>query len=405
MNDSLGGLPVVNTHVHFPPNFSAFHTVTDAIEVAAAEGVAAIGISNFYDQQVYARFAEQAAAAGIVALFGLEFITLDPELEAAGVLVNDPANPGRVYFCGKGISPFREKPAAAAATAAAIRADNDARAAAMIAQLAAHFAAHGLATGLTAVAVAAEVAARADVPVAWVSLQERHIARAFADALATLPPDERASVLAAAYGSPSGVELDDPVALQGELRSRLLKVGTPGYVPEVPLSFADAYGYVLAMGGIPTYPILADGAKQLSPFEYPAEELAQRLLERGVYAAELIPLRNASALVDEYVRALTAAGIIVMGGTEHNTADRIPYLPAAVDGPVSEAARAAFWEATCVVAAHQHLVAAGEPGYVDATGTLVGDDPAARKAELVRLGAQLIDPANHRHPGHLGSHN
>lgn len=104
MSDSVAGtLPVVNTHVHFPPNFSAFGTVDDAIRVAVAEGVAAIGISNFYDQQVYTRFAEQAGAAGIVALFGLEFITLDPDLEAAGTLVNDPANPGRVYFCGKGI--------------------------------------------------------------------------------------------------------------------------------------------------------------------------------------------------------------------------------------------------------------------------------------------------------------
>ena len=390
MNDSPGDLPVVNTHVHFPPNFSAFHTVADAIEVASAEGVAAIGISNFYDQQVYARFVEQAEAAGIVALFGLEFITLDPGLEATGTLVNDPANPGRVYFCGKGISPFRDKPAEAAAIAAAIRADNDGRATAMIAQLAAHFAAHGLDTGLTAASVAADVAARTDVPVEWVSLQERHIARAFQEALAGMPLDERASVLAAAYGSPSGVDLDDPVALQGELRSRLLKVGTPGYVPEVPLSFADAYAYVLAMGGIPTFPILADGAKELSPFEYPAEQLAQRLRERGVYAAELIPLRNRSVLVDEYVQALTAAGVIVMGGTEHNTADRIPYLPAAVDGPVSDAARAAFWEATCVVAAHQHLVAAGEPGYVDAEGNLTGADPAVRKAELVALGARLI---------------
>ncbi len=392
MNDAVaaGNLPVVNTHVHFPPNFSAFHTVTDAIDAAVAEGVAAIGISNFYDQQVYARFAEQADAAGIVALFGLEFITLDPELEATGTLVNDPANPGRVYFCGKGISPFREKPPAAAATARAIRDDNDARAEAMVAQLAAHFAANGLETGLTAASVAADVAARTEVPLEWVSLQERHIARAFQEVLARLPQDQRTAVLAAAYGSPSGVDTDDAVALQGELRSRLLKVGTPGYVPEVPLSFADAYAYVLAMGGIPTFPILADGAKSLSPFEYPAEQLAARLLERGVYAAELIPLRNKSALVDEYVQALTGAGIIVMAGTEHNTADRIPYLPAAVDGPLSEAARTAFWEATCVVAAHQHLTAAGRPGYVDADGALAGDDPIAHKAELVALGAQLI---------------
>ncbi len=392
MSDSpaVDGFPVVNTHVHFPPNFSAFTTVDDAIEQAVAQGVRAIGISNFYDQQVYARFAERAAAAGIVALFGLEFITLDPALADAGVLVNDPANPGRVYFCGKGISPFRARSSRAAATAAAIRADNDRRAAAMVSQLAAHFAANGLDTGLTADSVAADVAARTDVPVEWVSLQERHIARAFQEALAHLPADRRAAVLAGAYGSPSGVDIDNPVALQGELRSRLLKVGTAGFVPEVPLSFADAYAYVLDSGGIPTFPILADGAKQLSPFEYPPAQLAQELLARKVYAAELIPIRNATAIVEEYVAALTGAGIIVIGGTEHNTADRIPYDPACVDGPLPDAARAAFWEATCVVAAHQHLVAAGRPGYVDAAGNLTGDDPAARKAELVALGADLI---------------
>ena len=392
MSDSpaVDGLPVVNTHVHFPPNFSAFTTVDDAIEQAVAQGVRAIGISNFYDQQVYARFAERAAEAGIVALFGLEFITLDPALADAGVLVNDPANPGRVYFCGKGISPFRPKSPAAAATAAAIRSDNDRRASAMVSQLAAHFAASGLDTGLTAESIAADVAARTDVPVEWVSLQERHIARAFQEALAGLAAHQRAAVLTAAYGSPSGVDIDNPVALQGELRSRLLKVGTAGFVPEVPLSFADAYAYVLDSGGIPTFPILADGAKQLSPFEYPPAQLAQELLARKVYAAELIPIRNATAIVEEYVAALTGAGIIVMGGTEHNTADRIPYHPTCVDGPLPDAARAAFWEATCVVAAHQHLVAAGRPGYVDAAGNLTGDDPAARKAELVALGADLI---------------
>lgn len=83
----------------------------------------------------------------------------------------------------------------------------------MIAQLAAHFAAHGLETGLTAASVAAEVAARTDVPVEWVSLQERHIARAFqgvaghaAAGRAGVGPD-RGLRLAVRR-----VELDDPVA-------------------------------------------------------------------------------------------------------------------------------------------------------------------------------------------------
>jgi len=209
-------------------------------------------------------------------------------------------------------------------------------------------------------------------------------------ALAELDPDQRAAVLERAYGGPSRADLDDAGALQGELRSRLIKVGTPGYVPEVPLSFADAYRYVLEMDGIPTYPTLADGVSPVCPFEDPAERLAALLLDRGIYAAELIPIRNTVACVDAYVKAFTAAGMVVMAGTEHNTPDRIPIEVACVDGPVSDFARQAFWEATCVVAAHQYEVGQGHPGYVDAIGALTGANPAARRAELVAVGAQLI---------------
>lgn len=379
-------VPVVNTHVHFPPNFSAFATVADAVGTAASEGVAALGISNFYDQRVYGLFAEQAEAAGIVPLYGLEFITLDDDLAAAGVRVNDPANPGRMYLCGKGISPFKRKSEVASRIAAEIRDGNDERADAMVARLAEWFASCGLDTGLTARVVAQDVAAAAQVPVSWVSLQERHIAQAFQRALAGLPVDERSAVLERAYGGPSTVDVADVAALQGELRFRLIKVGTPGYVAEVALSFADAYRYVLEMDGIPTYPTLADGVNPLCPFEDPAERLAAQLVERGIHAAELIPIRNTRACVDAYVKAFTDAGIVVMAGTEHNTLDRIPIEVACVDGPVSDVARQAFWEATCVVAAHQHEVAQGRPGYVDSSGART----PVPTSLLVEIGSALI---------------
>lgn len=384
-------IPVVNTHVHVPPNFSAFADVADVVDTAAAEGTKALGISNFFDQQVYAAFAEAAEAAGIVPLFGLEFITLIEDLAAAGIRVNDPANPGRMYLCGKGIAPFKAKSPEAARIAAEIREGNDARAAEMVAKIAQRFADNGLDTGLTAEVVTDRIATRASVPPAWVSLQERHVAQAFQEALTTLPEGERRRVLERAYGTLSTVDLDDAVALQGEIRSRLIKAGTPGFVAEVPLSFDEAYRYVLEMDGIPTYPTLADGVDPVCPYEDPASELAAQLIDRGIYAAELIPIRNTAACVDAYVRAFTAAGIIVMAGTEHNTLDRLPIQVACVDGPVSQESLQAFWEATCVVAAHQHEVAAGRPGYVDARGAVIGDDPGARRAELVALGAQLIE--------------
>lgn len=383
--------PIVNTHVHVPPNFSAFTTPGDVVATAKAEGVRALGISNFYDQQVYERFAGLCAEAGIVALFGLEFITLIDDLEARGIRINDPANPGRMYLCGKGISPFKEKSAEAAATSAAIRQGNDRRASAMVSQLAGHLRSVGVANDLSAALVAGQVAARGDVPVAWVSLQERHVARAVQEVAAA--SSDPSATLAAAFGGPAKSDPHDAVGVQGEVRSRLIKVGTPGFVAEVPLSFQEAYDHVLAMDGIPCYPTLADGVDPVCPFESDPDALAAELLSRGIHAAELIPIRNTGAEVDRYVKAFTDAGLIVMAGTEHNTLDRIPFDPACVDGPVSDVVRQAFWEATCIVAAHQARVADGQPGFVDAAGTLIATSRGAddHRAALVAEGAAIIN--------------
>src|SRR5262245_30685736 len=38
-----------NCHIHLPPNFSAFETVTQALELSAAQGISVLGASNYYD--------------------------------------------------------------------------------------------------------------------------------------------------------------------------------------------------------------------------------------------------------------------------------------------------------------------------------------------------------------------
>ncbi len=44
--------------------------------------------------------------SGYFALFGLEIIALIDDLLAAGIKINDPGNPGKMYICGKGITKF-----------------------------------------------------------------------------------------------------------------------------------------------------------------------------------------------------------------------------------------------------------------------------------------------------------
>ena len=385
---------VVNTHLHVPPNFCAFDSPEDAVATAAREGIAVLGTSNFHDTRVYARIAAAAEVHGILPLHGLEIIASDEGLRREGILVNDPANPGRFYLCGKGVDPFASATPEDAALRDRARVADEVRAREMTALLCALLADAGLVTTLTDETIAVDVAERAGVPRAWVVLQERHVSMAYQEALFRAGDVRwRRTVLARAFDGPPASDPDDPVAVQSEIRSRLMKAGRPAFVEETPISFGEAYRIVLGYGGIPCYPTLADGASPVCAWEAPATVLAERVLQRGAFVAELIPIRNDTTVVDEYVAAYRDAGILVMAGTEHNTRVRIPMTPRCRGGGApSPVSHAAFVEATRVVAAHQHLRAAGRVGYVDGDGALAPGFPdgETRIRWFAELGAELI---------------
>jgi len=386
------GLPPVNTHIHLPPNFSAFDSPEQAVRAAAAEGVRILGGSNYYDFRPYRRFAAAAAAAGVMPLFGLEINTFASDL--VGMRINDPANPGRFNLCGKGLTRFDPPVDSAARRLAAIRGANDERMRSMTALLSEWFAGAGLDGAPTHDQIAATVAERCGVPADWVSLQERHLAEAFQELLfRAVPSDERSAAVGRMLPGFVPVDACDEVAVQETIRSSLMKFGRPAFVPEVPLSFDDGYQLILELGGIPTYPIFADAASPISEFEDPPEALARRLLDRSIYCAELFPVRNKPEVVDRYVEVLRGAGIVVMAGTDHNTKRMIPLALTVLGGaPLSQQAQAAFWEATCIVAAHQELSAAGRPGYIDDAGRLAAgfDECEERIESFARIGAELF---------------
>jgi len=383
----------VNAHIHLPPNFSAFDSVAQAVALAAAQGVRVLGASNYYDYGVYQEFSDRALDAGIYPLFGLEVIALLEDLQQAGVKINDPGNPGKLYLCGKGITRFAPLSPEAAVLLNEIRSKDAERMAEMTGRLAEVFAAAGWDLSLDEAAVKARIVRRHGSPPETVYLQERHLAQAFQEALFESAPDaERGPVLERLFGAPSK-RPDDPVTVQNEIRSHLMKAGRPAYVRETFVGLDHAYGLILALGGIPCYPVLADGADPICAFEAPAEALAEAVRSRGIHCAELIPLRNRPEVLSRYARALRDAGLVVTAGTEHNTLDLSPLEPACLGGaPVPEELRAIFWEGACVVAAHQHRVARGEAGFVDAAGRLNPDyaTDEERIRAFAEIGAEVI---------------
>lgn len=330
----------VNAHLHTPYSFSAFSSIGEALDKAAEEGVKVVGINDFYSTDGYGEWKEGCARRGLFPLFGIEFIALNAEDQAAGLRVNDPNNPGRTYISGKGLAcppilsgePLRQLEA--------VRAESNAQVERMCAKLNEWLKAEGYGIVLDFKEIREKLTMG--------SIRERHLAKALR--LALCP------------------EVENPAQVENDLRSKLLKAGGPAFVPEDPKAFLPmetVQRIIEAAGGIPTYPFLADDAKgHFTDFEGDLQKAADTLRKRGFRSVEFITTRNTTAVLEQYAGYLEDEGFIVTFGSEHNTPAMEPIRLRTRDAAeLSPKLKAINWRGACAVAAHQagkDSVAAGE---------------------------------------------
>ena len=313
----------VNAHLHTPYSFSAFSSVDEALDKAAAEGVKVVGINDFYSMDGYAAWKEGCAARGLFPLLGIEFISLNAEDQAAGLRVNDPNNPGRTYISGKGLAFPVRLAGEEARLLASVRACSNEQCREMCAKLNEWLKAEGH-----------EIKERLTCGL----VRERHLAKALRLALCPDTPD--------------------PAKVENELRSKLLKAGGAAFVPESPEAFLpmDTVRHIIeAAGGIPTYPFLGDDAKgHFTDFEADLQQAADTLVRRGFHSVEFITTRNTTAVLEQYAGYLEDEGFIVTFGSEHNTPAMEPVRLRTRDaGELSDKLKAINYRGACAVAAHQ----------------------------------------------------
>ncbi len=350
-----------NVHVHTNHSFGVFRSPSEAVWHAAQAGIEVFGINDFFTTAGCGEFARACAAAGIAAVFGVECVAIDPRLAAEGLLVNDPANPGKIYLTGKGIA--RPDDALAAAELARLRGFQERRNRELTASADARFRAILGEPGPTWDDVSGQTPAG--------NTTERHVARAIVRALAA--PVGRpvgSAAWASAYervvgkAPPSQVDAE----LQNHVRSHLLKAGKPCYVAEDPAAFPTVAGLrslYLSLGSIPTYPVLGD---PITDGERDIASWCDRLDGWGFRALELIPARNTEPRMTAVVAEATRRGWPVFDGTEHNT----PAMePMTTRWGLDERFRPRLREGALVLLGHQRRVAVGSSGYVDACGDLV----------------------------------
>ncbi len=390
----VGNPGLVNTHVHLPPNYSAFTSVAQAVTLAAQSHLQVLGADNYYDYHVYRSFARRTQNKGIFPLFNTEIIALDKTMQLEGMRVNDPANPGRYYIGGKGITCFDAPSAGAQKILHLIRENDQRRIAAMMEKIAAVFARHGVQANLDEATLRHNLAREYECEPDTIVLQERHVARAFQEILFHFfTGNKRQTVLQDILAADAAIDSEDAASCQQALRTHLMKRGKPGYVEEMFVSLAQARELIGQLGGIPCYPILADGAETLCEFEATPDILIDNLHRHHYAMAEFITPRNNIEVLRDYVTAVREAGMAVLAGTEHNTMILSDMLPQCRHGAeMPEDLRALFWEGACVAAAHQYLTARGEMGYVDEAGqpNPAFANPEDRIAYFFRLGANVI---------------
>lgn len=352
-----------NLHVHTPHSFSFFNSIEELVETAAAEKVSVLGINDFDTWEGFAEFGAECEKRGIFPSFGVEVMALSVKDKKTGMLANDPKNPGRVYLCGKGMARRPPRDAFSISLRERIGQESAARMKEAVGLTNRFLDEKGAPFRISYVDIEKTTAS------GWV--RERHIAKALAEKiLESGDPGAMAELLEL---SPASLESAD---LQEAARSSLLKAGGPAYVPEEEGAFPsidEAKKLFLALGGIPAYPVLADGAGKFTDWEDDPAGLCRRLGELGFAAAEFIPHRNTLSGLMKYADALEKAGFIITAGSEHNSPAKLPLKPAAKDAvELPPELLEIFFRGACCVAAHQERVGKGDEGFIDPSGIRTG---------------------------------
>lgn len=376
----------VNAHIHTPYSFSAFDSIKEIFAMAKSEHISVIGINDFFVTEGYEDFCTEALQNRVFPLFNIEFMGLLKEEQRLNIRINDPNNPGRCYFSGKGLDyPFHLQPSYLKILETVIE-ESQQQAKTMILKTNDWFARINLPLRLDYEDVRIKCARNL--------VRERHIAKAIRIAVYEYANDaeERISLLQKIFGEKKPVSaITDISGIENEIRSNLLKAGGMAFVAEDESSFMtldDIIMLILDAGGIPCYPVLLDDRNgNFTEFEKDPDGLYSELSKRNIGCIEFIPGRNHADHLREYVRYFNDKGFVILLGTEHNAPGMIP-LTCSTRGkaPLDDFLREISYEGACLVAAHQYLRANQKTGFIDKQGLPIFDE----KEKLANLGNAVI---------------
>ena len=376
----------VNGHFHTPYSFSAFENIPQVFEMANQEDVKILGINDFITMDGYQEFYENAVKNRKFPLFNIEFMGLLKEEQENAIRVNDPNNPGRTYFSGKGLNFPVTLDAEYQQKLDSVFQESLHQTKTMVEKLNTHLEALNLDFRIPFDHIKERYAKEL--------VRERHIAKALRVAVFEnySSEEERSSILEKIYqDKPVKANMNDTAALDNEIRGNLLKAGGVAFVPEDPKAFLEipeVIEIIINAGGIPCYPVLLDDKNgNFTEFEGNWEFLYERLLSLNVHSIELIPGRNKFEVLKDFVRFFKERNFVITFGTEHNTPKMQPLTVETGNKPLDEELKQVSYDGACVIAAHEYLHAQKDRGYVDEKG----NPDKNNLDEYIKLGKAVVE--------------
>ena len=309
-----------NMHCHSFFSYNGYgYSPSYIVYLAKKMGFYAVGLVDFDVLDGVDEFLEALNLLGVRGTCGMETRAFIPEL--ADKEINSPGEPGVAYHLGCGFKSGKV-PAEQQAFADMLRKNANNRTRKVV----------ELVNGYLAPAVIDfDEVAKKYTP--YGNVTERHVCSAYRDAAAAVFADK--AELAAFWSEKLGVDvaeaeklLDNPVKLEGVIRSKTMKSGGVGYVKPSPESFptlSDMNKFITGCGAVPTLAWL----NGLSAGENALSELIALHKKYGTAAATLIPARNVegstaektAALqgeLDRFIAACSENGLPLLAGTEMN---------------------------------------------------------------------------------------
>jgi hypothetical protein len=367
MSIDISGLKA-NGHLHTPYSFSSFTSVEQIFQLAKAENISIVGVNDFFTFDGYNEFNQFAKKSKLYPMFGIEFIGLEKQMQQSGVLINDPANPGRIYISGKGIKYPVNENSNYFKKITKLQDQSNAQSQLMIEKLNIFLQSIGIKKTFLFAEIQKQFAHK--------QVRERHIAKALREWVFEYAAtnDERKKTFVQLFqGKDLNSDLENISAVENEIRDRILKKGGVAFVEESDENFLpldEIKNLIIEAGGIPCYPILLDFKDgQFTGFEKNYEEMSIQLIEWGIGCIELIPQRNELKYLEGLVKFFNERNFVITFGTEHNTPSMSPLsINAKGNQNLTPELQRISNEGCAIIAAHQELVNNEKEGFLDEEG-------------------------------------